>query len=219
MSPALPSATSSGRFRLFVDFWNLQLTLNEREAKSLGSSDEKFKIDWLTLPTCLVDGAATLVGAKVHSYEGTIIYTSANSKTDEGRKFAGWVTNWLDRQAGIQVELFERHPKSPPKCNVCHKIIAECPHCHDRLAGTIEKGVDTAIATDMIRLAWAGAYDVAILASSDADLVPAVQFLETKGIKVVQAGFPPLGSNLAKACWGAVDVFALRDKFRRSVPN
>lgn len=159
--------------------------------------------------------AAALTAATSFVYEGTIVYTSASTKDAAGKKFAKWATDWLDRQPGIQVELFERQPKAAPRCNVCHKSIAECPHCKGRVAGTIEKGVDTAIATDMIRLAWAGAYDVAILASSDADLVPAVEFLETKGIKVVQAGFPPYGSHLAKACWGAVDLFAAREKFRR----
>ena len=57
-----------------------------------------------------------------------------------------------------------------------------------------EKGVDTAIATDMIRLAWEKAYDVAVLASSDGDLVPAVEFLDLKGARIIQAGFYPRGS-------------------------
>lgn len=41
------------------------------------------------------------------------------------------------------------------------------------MVGTVEKGVDTFIATDMIRLAWENAYEIAVLASSDSDLVPA----------------------------------------------
>ncbi len=32
---------------------------------------------------------------------------------------------------------------------------------------TVEKGIDTAIVTDMISLAWANAWDVAVLVSSD----------------------------------------------------
>ncbi len=83
------------------------------------------------------------------------------------------------------------------------------------MAGTIEKGVDTAIVTDMIRLAWEAAYDVAILVSSDADLVPAVEFFDQKGIRTIQAGFPPLGSHLSKACWGTIDVFAFRNEISR----
>ena len=62
----------------------------------------------------------------------------------------------------------------------------------------------------MIRLAWEQAYDVAVLAASDSDLVPAVEFLIAKGIKVIQAGFPPIGVDLATACWGSFDVFAKR---------
>lgn len=40
-----------------------------------------------------------------------------------------------------------------------------------------EKGIDVAIAVDMIRLAMTGAYDAAILFSSDNDLLPAVEVL------------------------------------------
>jgi uncharacterized LabA/DUF88 family protein len=67
----------------------------------------------------------------------------------------------------------------------------------------------------MIRLAWEGAYDVAVLASLDSDLVPAVEFLATKAIYVVQAGFPPKGVDLGRACWGTFDVFADKEEIRR----
>jgi len=74
------------------------------------------------------------------------------------------------------------------------------------MVGTIEKGVDALIVTDIIRLAWEDAYDIAVLASSDRDLKPGVKFIDTKGKKVVQAGFPPHGSDLAQACWASFDV-------------
>jgi len=38
-----------------------------------------------------------------------------------------------------------------------------------QLSLTEEKGVDVAIATDMIKLAWEDAYDWAVLVSSDRD--------------------------------------------------
>jgi uncharacterized LabA/DUF88 family protein len=79
----------------------------------------------------------------------------------------------------------------------------------------VEKGVDTAIVTDMVRLAWEGAYDVGVLASLDGDLVPAVKYLDTKGLKIIQAGFPPSGVDLATSCWASFDVFSEKDKFRR----
>ena len=83
------------------------------------------------------------------------------------------------------------------------------------MAGTIEKGVDTAIATDMIRLAWEQAYDVGVLASADADLVPAVEFLDMKGFRILQAGFPPHGSHLSRSCWATIDVSKLYSQFER----
>jgi uncharacterized LabA/DUF88 family protein len=67
----------------------------------------------------------------------------------------------------------------------------------------------------MIRLAWEEAYDLAVLATSDADLIPAVEFLRVKARKVIQAGFPPSGSDLAGKCWASFDVFPHRTEFTR----
>ena len=91
----------------------------------------------------------------------------------------------------------------------------DCPHCKKAIKATQEKGVDTLIATDMIRLAWENAYDVAVLATSDRDLVPAVEFLNLKGRKVIHAGFPPLGADLAAASWASFDVFGDCEQIRR----
>ena len=81
-----------------------------------------------------------------------------------------------------------------------------CCYCGERLSLTEEKGVDVAIATDMIKLAWEDAYDWAVLVSSDRDFIPAVEFLNAKGRKVLHAGFPPRGSHLATRCWGSLDL-------------
>jgi len=127
------------------------------------------------------------------------------------------MTSWLNRQPGVQVQCLERQPKHPPTCPSCHKQIEFCPHdgCGKKISATIEKGVDTLICTDMIRLAWEDAYDIAVLASCDRDLIPAVNFLGAKGIKVIQAGFPPSGVHLANSCWASFDIFTLyRDIIR-----
>ena len=92
---------------------------------------------------------------------------------------------------------------------------AKCPHCRADLARSVEKGVDTAIATDMIRLAWENAYDVGVLVTSDADLIPAVEFLDQEGTRILQAGFPPSGVDLSRACWATFDLFTIRNTFRR----
>lgn len=219
-----PTATmtqSSGgtKFRVFVDFWNLQLTFNQRHQKQCDKDGVEYsvlRINWQKLPQCLVREAARLMGINSYSYEGTIVFTSYNPKKPEDTKYHKWATTWLDRQPGIQVQCYERRDGGPPKCPSCHREISVCSFsdCGQPLQRSIEKGVDTAIATDMIRLAWENAYEVAVLATSDADLVPAVEFLDLKGIRVVQAGFPPHGSHLARACWGSMDIYDLRGDFR-----
>ncbi|HEV3192930.1 MAG TPA: NYN domain-containing protein, partial [Polyangiaceae bacterium] len=71
---------------------------------------------------------------------------------------------------------------------------------------SMEKGMDTAIVTDMIHLAWEGQWDVAVLVSADGDFIPAVQFLHRTGRRVVHAGFAGQGTALARACWGSLDI-------------
>ncbi len=83
------------------------------------------------------------------------------------------------------------------------------------MRGTEEKGVDIRIATDMIRLAWVDNYDTAVLLSSDKDFIPLVEFLETRGIKVLHAAFPPQGAHLSRACWDTIDLPRLRHQFER----
>jgi uncharacterized LabA/DUF88 family protein len=80
------------------------------------------------------------------------------------------------------------------------------PACQSSLRRTTEKGIDTAIVTDMMRLAWDDAFDVAVLVSADADFIPTVQMLHARGRMVIQASIAPSGRELARACWGSVDM-------------
>ncbi len=211
------AAPTAHRIRVFIDYWNFQLALNEIEAKEKGLSLEaaRFKVRWRDVGPWLAGKAASVVGLPAYSFDGVIIYSSYNPQTEEGRKFHHWATTWLDRQPGVKVECRERRRKAAPKCPACHKAIDYCPLCKKQMIATEEKGVDTLIATDMIRLAWESAYDVAVLATSDSDLVPAVEFLGLKARKVVQAGFPPLGVALATACWASFDVAPNRGEIAR----
>lgn len=208
-NPMVPAPTLPvTRVRVFVDYWNFQLSLNERHGG-------RFQIDWKGLGAWLAAKACAVAGVTNHSFDGVIIYTSYNPGTTEGAKFKNWVTTWLDRQPGVNVQCRERKPRGVFRCPACHDAIEDCPHCNQKIKGTIEKGVDTLIATDMIRLAWEGAYDLAVLATLDSDLVPAVEFLNARGHKVIQAGFPPKGVDLATACWGSFDVFPVRGEIQR----
>ena len=83
------------------------------------------------------------------------------------------------------------------------------------MRGTEEKGVDTRIVTDMMSLAWAANYDVAILVSSDKDFVPVAEFLQIRGIKVIHGAFPPRGAVLTQKCWASIDIQKERQNFQR----
>ena len=187
------------RFKVFVDYWNFQLLINEVQ------KTEKVKINWQGLGEWLTKQASIVSKIIPYSYEGANIYTSYNPKT-EAHTYYKWATTWLNKQPGTQVFCLERQTKRPPTCPTCHKSIDNCPICKSKMFGTIEKGVDALIVTDMIRLAWEDAYDVAVLVSSDRDLIPGVKFLDNKGKKVIQAGFPPIGSDLAQACWASFNI-------------
>ena len=82
------------------------------------------------------------------------------------------------------------------------------------MIGTVEKGIDTAITTDMIRLAWEDAWDVAILVSSDHDFIPVVEFLSSKGKRVINVYLPPKGINLARTCWASIDLKPILPRLR-----
>jgi len=209
------------RIAVFVDFWNFQLGLNKNVAKQQGVADVRTKIDWRAVGPELTAAAAKVVNGTAipapTTFEGTYIYTSFNPSTEEGRKFRNWATSWLDRQPGINVEIRERKPKALPQCPVCHKDISHCPHtqCGKPIVATVEKGIDTLLVTDLIRFAYSNTYDVAVLVTSDADMVPGVKFIQTLNKKVIQAGFPPRGIDLATECWGSFNIMDIAAKIQR----
>lgn len=204
------------RIAVFIDYWNFQLTLNTRISADRGVPDYRAKIDWRGLGQLLATEACGVLGVPPAnlSYEGAYVYTSFNPSTEEGRKFRNWATTWLDRQPGINVQARERRRKSVQKCPACRTEITHCPNGHEIIA-TEEKGVDTFLVTDLLRLGLSNSYDVAVLASLDADMVPAVNYIQTMGKKVIQAGFPPQGTTLATECWGSFDVFRLVGQLER----
>lgn len=98
-APAVPQTT---RVRVFVDYWNFQLTLNEREAAARHLADFRFGVDWKKLGPWLAKKACGAVGVANHAFDGVIIYTSYNPATAEGKKFKNWVMTWLDRHLAFR---------------------------------------------------------------------------------------------------------------------
>lgn len=165
--PSPPSSSSSNvRVRAFIDFWNFQLSLDahvdaQLEAQGIDPEDPNAprpSVDWKKLGPWLAQKAGavfTTAGEKgVIRYEGLHIYASHDPYKIKDDNLRKWLKNTVDRFPGVQVTLKERRPKHPPKCPVCHEPVNTCPvpECTASMKGTVEKGIDTAIVTDMIRL-------------------------------------------------------------------
>ena len=203
-----PASKQFVRVRVFVDFWNFQLSIN--------ALPEDFKVDWRILGRCLATEAGRVVDADAPVvYQGMNVYGSYGSGTSDAR-LRKWAEYRLARFPGVQVEMAPRRNRQRGfVCPSCRNELKDCPKCGADMRGTEEKGIDTRIATTMISLAWVDNYDVAVLVSSDRDFIPVVEFLETKGIKVVHGAFPPTGADLTQKCWGSIAVPDIREQFRR----
>lgn len=175
--------------------------------------DSDFKTDWRSLPKILTREAGKLIDSSATAYyQGMNVYGAYN-KTSE-KSLHRWATNTLDTFPGVNVHFKPRtKKKSYPTCPKCHEAAEHCVHCGNDMRGTEEKGIDTRIATDLVSLAWEGAYDVAILVSSDQDFVPAAEYLQNKGGKVIHGGIGNKGMLLRQKCWGALDIPSFKSDF------
>lgn len=186
--------------RIFIDYWNFQLAWNERTQKA--------QCDWRQLPLELVRAAdSLLVKATLGSL--TLQETRVYAGYEAGReaKLKSWLHNFLDRQPGFRVFTSERHWREHPvHCRSCGGSTDACPACGAKFGRAAEKTIDARIVTDLIGLAWEGAYQVAILVSSDKDFIPAVEHLQAKNIHVVNATWRGRGHELAKVCWASIEL-------------
>jgi uncharacterized LabA/DUF88 family protein len=165
----------------------------------------------------LFAGEAGKIVSSPSGFEALHVYGSVDPAKPQDAKLRNWFTNWLDKQPGTHVILLERQRKKGyPKCPTCQHEATKCSDCGADMRGTEEKGVDTRMVADMISLAWANAYDVAVLVSADRDFVPVAEFLQTKGIKVIHGAFPPNGNFLSQKCWASLDITKLMPQFKRT---
>lgn len=203
------------RVRIFIDFWNFQLSLNTLE-KAAGRTS--FSLDWKGVATACCDQVNALIQpASGVAYEGLHVYSSYTDGKGPDMTHKNWVETWLDRQPGVVATCVKRsQKKSPPKCPGCHAEATHCVTCGHDMRGMEEKGVDTRIVTDMMSLAWNGAYDVAVLVSADRDFIPVAEELQSRGIKVIHGKIGKAGMDLAAHCWADFDLYAERAKFQRA---
>ncbi|HWR72513.1 MAG TPA: NYN domain-containing protein [Nitrospirota bacterium] len=200
------------KVKIFVDFWNLQINWNEYHYR-LGKS--QVRIPWEnTLPKVLVSKIS-----KDAEYAGTHVYASINPKSEKDRKLNSFL-QIMDTFPGYKVIVKERKPAKPFKCNNedCRKEIIICPHCSKKLIRTVEKGVDTSIAIELFHYALDNVYDIAILVSDDADFVPAIEYIQRRGNKIIHAGFKGQAFEINKACWSHINFDDIMPELLAPIP-
>ncbi|MGH8905391.1 MAG: NYN domain-containing protein [Egibacteraceae bacterium] len=195
-------AGGNRRARLFIDFWNFQLNWNDRMGQAVGC-------DWKALPNRILARTTDLISAAGWSgaleLEETLLYASVDPQTES--KLRGWLESFVGRLPSYNVKIRERRARAKNvHCRNCGKDLAACPDCAQPFVQKLEKGVDAAIVTDLLSLAWQGGYDVAVLVSGDADFIPAVEHVQAKGLKVVNASWSRHGFELKKTCWASFDL-------------
>ncbi len=210
------------RTMVFVDYWNLQATLQQEDGKGNGLDGadlraHRFNVNWFDLGPKLTQIASQVASPDQANplplvHQEARIYTSTDP---EDSKYKAWAINSLGRRPGIRVSCLDRRPKRNPNCPHCHTVMGSCPHCKTNIVATQEKGVDTLLVTDLLRLGLDKSYDVALLVSQDSDMAPAAEHLGTKGIKVIQVGIKHYGRGLATTCWADFDLFPHRALIQR----
>lgn len=211
------------RARVFVDFWNYQLGWNEAAGRDW--QGRPIQCDWSKLPKELVGAADALLVTAGNppglTLEETIVHASVNDSSQatlQEARLKDWLSNWLDRQPSFDVKIRTRRPRRRTiRCRSCSTDIITCPHCSAALTAAAEKGVDAALVTDLLSLAWQRAYEVAILVSGDSDYIPAVEYVQSQGLKVINAAWYGKGFELQGACWATFSLNQLIPKLTRTI--
>lgn len=145
-------------------------------------------------------GGSALTGA--HYYTSLVEEVEDNS--DDARQRLQGFLEMLENQPGFFVHSSHR------------KLgLAACEHCGEENRYVSDKEVDLCLVSDMLQLAAADAYDIAIVVTGDADYVPALQGLRTMGKQVYVAswGGSGMSKRLRASAFSHIDLLEGVDAF------
>jgi len=186
------------RVRIFIDFWNLQINWNDYHHNLTATPP---KIPWKELPAILTSEACK---GQPFKFSGCHVYASIDPSSPKDKGLNKWLHHTLVSYTGYSIDVKERKQRKPIRCQEenCKTLVERCPACNEPLRGTVEKGVDAAIITDLLSMAFDDNYDIGILISGDADYAPAVEYIQKKTDKqIIQAFFKAHGDVLRNKCW------------------
>ena len=195
--------------QIFVDYWNFSLALrSEARERRMGEP----RVDWDLFPERLVQQAASALALDNLWRKQTSIFTSHNPKRDSEVGHSKWVDDYLRKRPRTKVINRRQSPvQSPPACPKCHVFVPYCPWCGADLRGFEEKAVDTGLSVALATASRSGELDIAILISSDTDMIPAIKSVQEDGHRVVHARFPPGGNRVANACDVSINILEQTD--------
>lgn len=174
------------RVALFIDGKNFYSGWKEHGQGS--------RINFERMADWLVDQAGGSVLWGAYYYTGVEAGEQANS--DSQRQLARFLEE-REHDRGFFVKRFFRRAQT-----------TTCTSCGALNRFTQEKEVDTTMVADMLSLAAVGGFDVAVLASGDADHAPAVEGVRSLGKKVIVAtwGRYGLSARIRKAAFSHIDL-------------
>lgn len=185
---------------VFVDMNNIQSAITRADRNRQDEQDRgHFRIDWVKfgpVSTQLCAEELKNILAEGLTYEETRIYGTYQAGD---AKHLSW-SRFMARQPGVKVNMVERqYIESSSEREGVHYT---------------EKGLYSSMVTDMLVMGLTKMYDIAILASSDLELLPAVSALARSGIKVISLSANGNTARLAEECWAEVDIFEERSKYK-----
>ncbi|MBN2177593.1 MAG: NYN domain-containing protein [Demequinaceae bacterium] len=149
------------RVVVFIDYENVYWGAREAFHPGAQVSGRMGHIDPVRLAKVIVGKSLTL-----RHLEATRIYRGMPSPSLDPRGYRAWrarTARWEKSEATVVARML-RYPSIWP-----NPAPGKRPH---------EKGIDVALALDVIDHAHRGAYDVAIIVSTDTDLLPTIEMLQ-----------------------------------------
>lgn len=182
--------------RIFVDFWNFQLSWNDAFPRDRSKGEAPVKIDWKGLPTVFLNELPTALGGAKSplQFKGINVYASVNPDPqgkDVGLK--SFLHKVLNQMVGYKVFVTDRKERRSTDSQ------------GNTVIRTVEKGVDTSIVTDLFSGAINQSYDVAMLVSNDSDFCPAIQTIQDRlDRQIIHVGFRRGGDEIRSTCWSHI---------------
>jgi hypothetical protein len=195
----------------FIDYWDLQSSLNE----GVGG---RFQIDWSRFPRWLATKAVSyahgLPTANLR-FEGANVYLALDPPYPGDTELKEWAISELGRKPGVRV-IFGERVTGPRNCNACHLTgTPDCRRCKGTVAGSGGQTTTDVITVDIFQLTREEVFDIAVIVSSDTTLIPAARYLKTKGKLVVVGGFLPRGAEMARECSAFLDIGHAKGEFEK----